>query len=310
MRTAGFLSGSAWFTNGAASLSSATTPPPKQFKLAVISDGLSQDFESALKILKNYGLSWVEIRAVWGKYNTEATPEQIRKLKELLDQCEFRCSMEDTALFKCTLPGTQPPHAPKDAYPFAEQMDLLKRAIDRAHAWGTDKVRIFTFWRVPEPEKISGRIVEEVQKAAEVAKAAGIRLLIENETSTNVATGHELANLLARLPSNVGANWDTGNGLRLGEVPYPDGYKGLDPKRVWNLHLKGAQCSPGFKECKDTFTDQGQIDLKGQLQALLRGGYQGTMSLECEYQAPGLNHMQTTERSLEGLLRVMSSAVS
>jgi sugar phosphate isomerase/epimerase len=284
--------------------------PPSQFKLAVISDGLSQDFESALKTLKQYGLSWVEIRAVWGKYNTEASPEQIRKLKDLLDQYQFRCSMEDTALFKCTLPGTEPVAKPKDAYPYAEQMDLLKRAIDRAHAWGTDRVRMFTFWRVAEPEKISSRIVEEVQKAAEIAQAANIRLLIENETSTNVATGRELGALLAKLPANVGANWDTGNGIRMGEPPYPDGYKHLDPKRVWNLHLKGAQCAPGFKQCKDTFTDEGQIDLKGQLQALLRQGYQQTMSLECEYSAPGLTHPQTTERSLQGVLKVMAAAVS
>ena len=111
MRTAGILSGAGWMMESAASLSSATAAPPKQFKLSVISDGLSPDFESALKILKDYQVSWVEIRAVWGKYNTEATPEQIRKLKELLDQYEIRCSMEDTALFKCELPGTQPPPA-------------------------------------------------------------------------------------------------------------------------------------------------------------------------------------------------------
>ena len=100
------------------------------------------------------------------------------------------------------------------------------------------RLRIFTFWRVAEPEKIFGRISEEVQKAAEVASVAGIRLVIENEESTNVGTGHELAKMLATLPPKVGANWDIGNGLWLGEVPYPDGYKTLDPKRIWNMHLR------------------------------------------------------------------------
>jgi sugar phosphate isomerase/epimerase len=293
----------------AASLACRVASPPNQFKVAVISDGLSPDFEAALKILKSYKVPWVEIRSVWGKYNTEASPEQIQRIKRLLEQYEIRCSQVDTALFKCTLPGTDPLNVnPPTFYPFSEQMDLLKRASDRAHAWGTNQLRIFTFWRVAEPENIYGRVSEEVQKAAELAKAAGIRLAIENEDATNVGTARELATMLATLPSNVGANYDIGNGLSLGEVPYPDGYKALDPKRIWNLHLKGVQCAAGFKDCQETLADQGQIDLKGQLQALLRDGYQGTLSLECEFKAAGFSQTETTKRSLEGLLKVMSTA--
>jgi len=309
-RTAGILAGTACLLENGAHLSAATPEPQKRFKVAVISDGLSPDFESALKVLKGYRIPWVEIRSVWGKYNTEASPEQIQHLKELLDQYEIRCSQVDTALFKCKLPGTQTLGAGTGVYPYAAQMELLKRAIDRAHAWGTDQVRIFTFWRVAEPEKIFGRISQEIQKAAEVAKSAGIRLAIENEDATNVGTVHELARILATLPSNVGANYDIGNGLWLGEVPYPDGYRALDPKRIWNMHMKGVQCAAGFKNCQETFADLGQINLKDQLQALLRDGYQGTMSLECEFKANGLSQTETTKRSLEGLLRVMSGVVA
>ena len=309
MKAGGILSSTAWLMESAASWASATASAPKQFKLGVISDGLSQDFETALKILKSYQVSWVEIRSLWGKYNTEASPEQVGRLKDLLDQYGIRCSQVDTALFKCQFPGAQTLSRRADTYPYAGQMDLLKRAIERAHAWGTDRVRIFTFWRVAEPEKLYGRISEDVAKAAEVARSAGIRLLIENEPSTNVGTAHELARMLATLPSNVGANWDIANGLRLGEIPYPGGYQSLDFKRIWNMHLKGQQCTPDLKQCKETFADQGQIDLKGVLQAVLRDGYQGTMSLECEFKAPDLTQTETTQRSLEGLLRVMSTAV-
>jgi len=310
LKTAGILSSAAWVIDSAASFSSATASAPKQFKVGVISDGLSQDFEAALKILQSYQVRWVEIRKVWGKYNTELSPEEIRRFKALLDQYEIRCSQVDTALFKCALPGTKPLGAGTPVYSYEEQMDLLKRAIERAHAWGTDKVRIFAFWRVAEPETIFGRVCDEVRKAAEVAKSAGIRLIIENEDTTNVGKVQELAKILAALPSNVGANYDTGNGMWLGEVSYPDGYKTLDPKRIWNLHLKGAQCGPNFKNCHETFADQGQIDLKGQLQALLRDGYDGTMSLECEFKDPTLSQTETTKRSLDGLLKVMAEAIA
>src|SRR5271166_5194585 len=36
------------------------------FKLGAISDGFSDDFEQALKLMKGYGLEWVEIRHIWG----------------------------------------------------------------------------------------------------------------------------------------------------------------------------------------------------------------------------------------------------
>ena len=292
----------------AGSWAGASTP---RFKLGAISDGISKDFEEALKTLKSFGLGWVEIRNVWGIYNTETSPAQIRRIKDLIEKYQMKVSAVDTALFKCTLPGTRIIVPEKDAYPYAQQMDLLQRAMDRAHAWGTDKLRVFTFWRVADYPAIEGRAVEEMEKAAELARQGGVRLVIENEGSCNVGTGRELARFLNRLKAvNVGAAWDLGNGYWHGEASYPDGYALLDPKRIWHLHAKGVACDAGLANCRETFADQGQIDLAGQLRALLHDGYQETISLECEFEAPGVSHQQTTRRSIEGFLKVVAKAES
>jgi sugar phosphate isomerase/epimerase len=281
------------------------------FKLGAISDGFSSDLEEALRIMKGYGLGWVEIRQIWGKYNTEATPDEVRRVRRLLDQYGFRCSVVDSALYKCTLPGTVPSVKEADAYPYSGQMDLLKRAADRAHAWGTDKVRGFTFWRVTDPPSLFARIAEELSKAADRARSEGVRLVIEDEESCNGGTGHEMAAILKLAPApNLGFNWDVGNGYTHGEVSYPDGYQALDKSRIWHLHLKGMACSPGLKDCRETFADQGEIDLAGQLRALARDHYQESMSLECEFEAPGMTHLETTRRSLEGLLRIVNQISS
>ena len=282
------------------------------FKLGAISDGFSEDFKEALKLMKGYGLEWVEIRQIWGHtYNTEATPEQIRRIRELLDQYGFRVSVVSTALYKCTLPGTQPLRTSKDIYPYSGQMDLLKRAAERAHAWGTETLRGFSFWRVAQPEGIAGRIAEELEKAASVARGEGVRLVIEDEGSCNVGTGHELARLLAAVKApNVGANWDVGNPWFGGEVSFPSGYDVLPKDRIWHLHLKGVACEAPGKQCHEAPPDQGNIDLVGQLRALRRDHYTGTMSLECEYHAPGMTHLQTTQRSMEGLLKVAAMAAA
>ncbi len=288
-----------------------TRSPLSRFKLGAISDGFWQDFGEALKIMKNCGLSWVEIRQVFGVYNTEASPAQIRRLKDLLDQYGFRASVIDSALYKCTLPGTKPFGPDKDAYPYPEQMELLKRASDRAQQLGTDKIRGFTFWRVAEPERLAKRIAEELEKAAEVAKRVGMRLVIENEETCNAATGSELGKILTMAPArNLGINWDVGNGYWHAESSFPDGYSVLDKKRIWHIHLKGVTCDAKLKNCSETFAGRGQIDLVGQFRKLVRDEYLETMSLECEFTAPGLTQLETTKRSLEGLVRDMATALN
>jgi L-ribulose-5-phosphate 3-epimerase len=311
LKSLGLLYGSTSFAAGVKYPGAAPPSPLSRFKLGAISDGFSQDFEEALKIMKSYGLSWVEIRQVFGIYNTEASAAQIQRLKDLVDKYGFRVSVIDSALYKCALPGTRPVKNEKDAYPYTEQMELLKRAIDRAHALGADKIRGFTFWRVADPGKLSTRIAGELEKAADLANRAGMRLVIEDEPSCNAGTGHELAEILNMAPaSNLGINWDVGNGYWLGEVSYPDGYNALNKKRIWHMHLKGVTCATNLKNCSESFAGQGQIDLVGQFRRLVHDGYQETMSLECEFEAPGLTHLETTKRSLEGLLTVMTLAIT
>ena len=302
--------------------------PADRFRLGVISDELSQDFEEALKIMKGYGLRWVEIRTVWKTYNTEASPEQVQRLKSLLQQYDFTLSVLDTALYKCDLPGTKNVVGERDAYPYSGQMDLLKRAMDRAHALGTDKLRVFAFWRVDDPQVHFPRIAGELVKAAEVAHKGGIRLVLEDEGSCNVGCARELAQMLSLVPNeNFGANWDVGNGYRHGEVSFPTGYALLDKKRIFHMHLKDVRCGgtaakqqkseawrlKGGQEsevsnCHTALVGEGQVDLLGQLRALLRDGYEGTMSLEPEYEAPGISHLEATRRSLEAVLKTMATA--
>ncbi|HUX11077.1 MAG TPA: hypothetical protein VMW51_10570, partial [Terriglobia bacterium] len=120
------LAAGAAFCAPGAQIFGSPAPPLGPFKLGAISDGFSQDLEQALKIMQGYGLSWVEIRALWGKYNTEATPEEIGRVKRLLDQYHFKCSVVDSAFYKCALPGTKPVRRESGSYPYAGQIDLLK----------------------------------------------------------------------------------------------------------------------------------------------------------------------------------------
>lgn len=286
------------------------TSPLSRFKLGSISDEWSQDLEEALKGMKSFGLQWVEIRTLWETYNTEANPAQVQLIMNLLARFEFRLSILDTALYKCALPGTKPVVNEKDVYPYAGQMDLLNRAIERARALGADTLRVFAFWRNANPDEHFRRIAEELSKAAEVARDAGMRLVLENESACNVATGRELARMLELVPTaNFGANWDIGNGYWQGEVSFPTGYAALPKGRIWHMHLKDVRCDAGYKNCQTAIVGTGQVDLLGQLRALVRDNYQGTMSLEPEYEDAHTSHLTATRRSLKTLLGIMSKAL-
>ncbi len=307
----GGLCGAGLMAGGTDAAGQTVSPVLRRFKLGSISDEWSQDFEAALKGMKRYGLQWVEIRTLWDIYNTETTPEQLGRLKDLLTKYEFRVSVLDTALYKCTLPGTKPVAPDKDPYPYSAQVDLLKRAMERAHALSTNTLRVFAFWRVAKPLELFPRIAEELSKAAEAARAEGFRLVLENESICNVATGAEQARMMQLVPaSNFGMNWDIGNGYWQGETSFPDGYTLLPKKRIWHMHLKDVRCESSYKNCNTAIVGTGQVTLVEQLRASVRDGYDGTMSLEPEYEDKTTSHLAATERSLEVLLKMMATALA
>jgi len=49
----------------------------------------------------------------------------------------------------------------------------------------------------------------------------------------------------------------------------------------------------------------GLIDWKGQIRALRRDGYDGTMSLETHYLRADHNKVESTRESLDGLLKLL-----
>ena len=307
----GSFCGAALVAGRVMALQESASPVLRRFKLGSISDEWSQDFEAALKGMKSYGLRWVEIRTLWDIYNTETTPDQLGRLKVLIAKYDFKVSVLDTALYKCTLPGTQPVVSEKDPYPYSGQMDLLKRAMERAHALSTKTLRVFTFWRVAKPLELFPRIAEELSKAAEVARGGGFRLVLENESSCNVATGAEQARMMELVPApNFGMNWDIGNGYWEGETSFPDGYALLPKKRIWHMHLKDVRCGADYQNCNTAIVGTGQVKLLDQLRAMVRDGYDGTMSLEPEYEDGQTSHLAATQRSLEALLKLMATALA
>jgi L-ribulose-5-phosphate 3-epimerase len=286
----------------------------KQFKLGVITDEITQDFEHALLWAKGFGLNWVELRFLWGKYVMDLPSDDVQRAKDLLAKNSLKVSVIDSPYFKTLLPGTESKFAegkpdPLQSGNFSQQDAILERAIARAKDFGTDKVRIFAFLRVADPHTVFDRVAKELERTAATAQREGIRLVLENEFSCNVATGAEAAAMLKAVQAPaLGANWDPGNAYDAGETPFPNGYDALDKKRMWHMHLKDA--APGAKAGESQWMPigSGKIDFVGQFRALIRDGYEGTMSLETHYLNAAKNKEQSSTESMQGLLKVIREA--
>ena len=281
------------------------------WKLGVITDEVSPDLGEVLKTFyPKYQLGWAEFRnvALGGKSKyvyKSASPEEIKGLRKQLDDAGVKFSILDTAFYKIPLPGTKPLHEgatelnPSEGE-FARQMDELKRAADAAHALGTEKLRIFTFSRVADPDAIFDRIVEELHKALVVAKEQDVILVVENEHSCNTATGTETAKLFKAVKDpRLMHNWDPGNCFEGGEEPFPKAWNMLDHKRIGHIHLKDA-AGKAWKPI-----GSGEIDFVGQFTALKKMKYAATLSLETHYRNAAHDAYASSVESMDGLFGVL-----
>lgn len=281
------------------------------WKLGLITDEASPDLAKVLSTFyPKYGLKWAEIRnlEMGGKpiyfYRT-GTVKQAQEVRKQLDDAGVKMSVLDTAIYKIALPGTKPlGESASELNPehgeFARQMDDLKHGAEIAHALGTNRLRIFTFKRVANPDDIFDRIVEELNKALPVAKASDVELVVENEFSCNTATGEESAKLFKAIPDRrLTHNWDPGNCFEAGEQPYPKAWDQLDHSRISHIHLKDARGK------KWEPVGGGDIDFIGQFEALKKMHYNGTMSLETHYRNPQNDIYQSSVESMNGLVKTL-----
>ena len=284
-----------------------------RFALGVITDEVTMDLEQALLWAKSFGLQWVELRFAWGKYVTEFAADDVKRAQDLLTKHGMKVSVIDSAYFKTLLPGTQSKFNTGKADPlqsdFGAQKGILERAMQRAKDFATDKIRIFAFLRVEDPKSVFDRVAKELEASAASAQREGVRLVLENEFTCNVATGAEGAAMLSAVKSPaLGLNWDPGNAFEAGETPFPNGYEALDKKRIWHMHLKDAVAGPTGAGPVWKPVGGGSIDYVGQFRALVKDGYNGTMSLETHYLNAAKNKEASSRESMEGLLKVIKEA--
>jgi len=265
------------------------------FRVAVITDEISQDFDHACSIAaREFGMQWVEVRVLWNKNLMSLTTAEISEAQRILKQYQLRVTDIASPLFKVDWPGAPPSkysprHDPFNAdFRFDQQQEVLDKCIEVASAFQTDRVRGFDFWRIEDQASYRRAIDAKLQDAAKHFAKHNLIFLLENEYACNTATGEEAARTLAAVSApNFMLNWDPGNAAARGETPYPNGYHVLPRNRIGHCHCKDIIMKPDGGGFEWAPVGKGIIDWVSQFQALKQAGYHYGVSLETHWRGAG-----------------------
>jgi sugar phosphate isomerase/epimerase len=267
------------------------------FKLSVISDEISDDFDHACAVAsKDFGLHWVELRSLWKINIADLKSDDIARAQAILTKYNLRVTDIASPLFKVDWPGaplskySSQKGAKNDSFAatadFKRQDEVLAACIDLAKQFKTDKIRCFDFWRLDDVAPHRAAIDDKLRAAAETTHKQSIALVIENEHECNTVTAAEIVRLLKAVPP-LSLNWDPANAVMHGELDaFPAGWETLPKERILHCHSKNVARDDAGK-LQWSPVDKGFIDWAAQYRALKAVGYRNAISLETHWRGAG-----------------------
>jgi sugar phosphate isomerase/epimerase len=286
-------------------------------RIAIVTDEMSADPETAFELGLEAGIRHFELRGVYNKRVPRIGAHAEARLMRAIRDFDVAITAVSPGLFKIPLPPEEPARSnlgwmdegffrswQDGQAALRDHMDrLLPESIEFAGKVGARFIVAFSFHRAGAPGgPPPSRAVDCLGKAADKARAAGLTLLVETEEGFFADTGARSAALIEAIGADrAGINWDPANSFCEGDVPYPDGYAALR-SHVRNVHFKDAR---RLADGTAAFVANGDVDWQGQIGALASDGYDGFIAIE-----PHLERPVQAVRDALGRLRSLIAAAS
>ncbi len=245
-------------------------------RLGLVSDEVSRNFEEALDYALSWGISHFELRELQTGRVPLVDQTEIDWVKRLLREKSATITAISPGIFKATL-------LEKDVIK-QEMTEKIFQTFRLAETLGTNRVIIFGIQKAEnEPESHYDDALNLLGEMAVLGEKNGFTIFVENEPNFWCDTGANTAKILRTIDSPfLRANWDPGNALWAGEVPYPDGYEAIKPY-MGNFHAKDYTRLPdGSFACR--VIGEGDIDYKNHIAAVVKDKpvEQITIETHCE----------------------------
>lgn len=262
-------------------------------KISVVSDEVSADPETAFEIIRSWGVDHVELRSIGEERFPRVSDYWKLRIPQLLDEFGLKVAAISPGSFQTPFPASALPvnfSRKGDIQAVQTMLDrraalerdlhsVLPQSFEAAKRLGTDTVITFAFSRMDHlpSAPASDEMVGVMREAAEMAGAAGMKLLIEvSEPSSRPADLVRRADHPA-----LGINWDPVAAFLGGEDrPYPEGFALLRPY-IRHVHFKDGRKNPETGE-REMLLD-GVIDWRGGLRDLAADGFDGFISVETHF---------------------------
>jgi sugar phosphate isomerase/epimerase len=261
-------------------------------KIAIVTDEVSSDAETALELIHMWGADSVELRGIDDERYPRVAEYWAVRLPELLAEYQLSVVAISPGLFQIPPPGR------RDPMHFSRRRDtsqvrqehhvralcddhvnkLLPDSIEAAKRLGAQTIICFSFGeRGPdECDPASPEIIEIMRYAASKVAEAGLTLNIE---TSPYEPGQRCADIVRRVDhSALGLNWDPGARYMGGdERPFPECYSELRPF-VRHVHFKDVWKDP--MTGKRSVVVDGIGDWHGAFAALRADAFDGYISVE------------------------------
>jgi len=238
------------------------------------------------------GITMFELRLVETKRFPMYEAEALARLQEQAKAFNIQFSAMSPGLFKAPL---------NSEITKLHAEHLLPMSLDLADAMGVKTLIVFGPTRTDEdgPETF-GQVVALIRKAVDQAVARGFTVQLENLPGSWADTSDACLALLEAVDHpDFGYVWDTGNLYEAEQEHFRAGYEKLKPY-IRNVHLKDGEVIDGKMIWKRYGT--GVTDVKGQVEALIADGYEGTLVLEAACQPHHIDDFPTSVGYLKTVL--------
>ena len=198
--------------------------------LSAFSDEAGQSLEEQIAALERNGVAYTELRTVNGTNVKKLTESEAEEIEAQLAAHGLRVWALGSPLGKSEI-----------TMPQEEVLEEVRHLCRLCKVFGTDKIRMFSFFHAYEEKE---RVIEMLRAMVKEAETFGVTLCHENEKHIYGDVTERVVEILDAVPA-LGSVYDPANFLQVGELP---------EKTLPALHARST-----YFHIKDVIVETGEL---------------------------------------------------